>query len=149
MLPASSLHELQREVRARAIVMQWTLDALTDDVDDGVREVIARASAWDGRATPLALAAAARRVELLRPGLRDEERAAAFAVAGAVALALLAMRSAGEVTEPLLRAPLEAAERALVACGWRRAEAAGMVSTWLAEAQQSDGRAEGGDEGAG
>lgn len=131
------LHELRREVRARATVLQRALDALTDDVDDGVRAVIAQARAWDGRATPLTLAAAARRVELLRPGLRDEERAAAFAVAGAVALARLAMRAAGEVTEPSLAAPLEAAQRALVAGGWGRGEATRAVAAWLAEGRGS------------
>ena len=81
MPPAPSLPELQREVRVRALVVQWTLEALTEDSDGDVREVIAHAWRWDGRATPLALAAAARRVERLRSGLRGDERAAGAAAA--------------------------------------------------------------------
>lgn len=111
---------------------------MTDDVDADVRAVVAQAARWDGGATPLALAAAARGVERLFDGLADDERAAAQAVHGALALARLAMRSAEGVTASLLDAPLDAAVRALVASGWPSSEARRQIHFWLVEALLQD-----------
>lgn len=127
--------DLRREVRARARVVHRTLEALTDDEDADVLGVLAAAARWDGAATPLPLAAAARGVERLLRGLDGEERAVALVVQSALLLAKLAMRSAAAITDALLVAPLDAVTRALVAFGWDPTAADRQVSAWLEEAR--------------